>query len=368
MAPRAFWKGYLKLSLVSCPIALYPASTTSRRVSFHRINKTTGNRLTQQMVDPQLRGPAEQDGTDRGRDLGEGELHGESGKEIAVPARVVPGTHSALANESLRRDDESGPGQIERQTGSPSKHEMVAPVVSGAVDKANIGRGFEIGKGQYIEVTNEEIEQIRLESTHTIDIDSFVPGAEVDKRYLQTPYYIAPTDKIGQEPFAVIREAIRVANMAALGRVVLAGRERVILLEPFERGLLGTTLRYRYEVRDPAPYFEAISGIQIPDEMLNIAQHIVRTKSGHFDPQKFEDRYETALLGLLRDKQAGRQIEPVEVPRPQTVVNLMDALKKSLEAEEKVAPAERKSQRLAARKAKGGRQLTGRPRGRRGSS
>jgi DNA end-binding protein Ku len=368
MAPRAFWKGYLKLSLVSCPIALYPASTTSKRVAFHRINKATGNRLTQQMVDPQLRGPAEQDSTDRGQGPGEGEDRGESGKEVAMPAIVVEGARSAVAKEISRREHDSGPGQIEPQTDSPSKHEMVARVISGAVDKANIGREYEIGKGQYIKVTNEEIEQIRLESTHTIEIDSFVPGIEVDRRYLQTPYYISPTDKIGQEPFAVIREAIRVANMAALGRVVLAGRERVILLEPFERGLLGTTLRYCYEVRDPAPYFEAIAGIQIPAEMLNIAQHIVRTKSGHFDPLKFEDRYETALLGLLRDKQAGRQIEPIEAPRPQTVVNLMDALKKSLEAEAKVAPAERKSQGLATRKAKGARQLSGRSRGRRGSS
>ena len=227
MAPRANWKGYLKLSLVSCPIALYPASSASERVSFHRINKTTGNRLKQQMVDPETRE---------------------------------------------------------------------------AVDKESIGRGYEIAKGQYIEVEDEEIEKIRIESTHTIDIDTFVPRSEVDDRYLDSPYYLAPTEKVGQEPFAVIRDAIKQKGMAALGRVVLARREHVMMLEPRGKGLLGITLRYPYEVRDEALYFEDIPDIKIPDEMLKFAEHIVDTKAGHFDPAKFEDHYETALVALLKDK------------------------------------------------------------------
>lgn len=258
MAPRAYWKGYLKLSLVSCPIALYPASSASERVSFHRINKKTGNRLRQQMIDP--------------------------------------------------------------ETGEP-------------VAKEDIGRGYEIGKGQYLEIEDEELEKIQIESTHTIDIDTFVPKAEVDERYLESPYYLVPTDKVGQEPFAVIRDAIRDLNMAALGRVVLSRRERVVMLEPFERGLLGTTLRYPYEVRKEDAYFDDIAEVKLPAEMRELAAHIVKTKSGHFDPSKFEDRYETALVELLRRKQEGKRIEPIrEAPRPSNVVNLMDALRKSVQA------------------------------------
>jgi DNA end-binding protein Ku len=264
MAPRAYWKGYLKLSLVSCPIALYPASSASERVSFHRINKKTGNRLRQQMIDP--------------------------------------------------------------ETGEP-------------VAKEDIGRGYEVGKGQYIEIEDEEIEKIQIESTHTIDIDQFVPKAEVDERYLENPYYLAPTDKVGQEPFAVIRDAIRDLNMVALGRVVLSRREHVIMLEPFERGLLGTTLRYPYEVRKEDAYFDDIADVKLPAEMRELAAHIVKTKSGHFDPAKFEDHYETALVELLRRKQEGKRIEPIrEAPRPSNVVNLMDALRKSVQATGGEAP------------------------------
>src|ERR687887_548901 len=173
MAPRAYWKGYLKLSLVSCPIALYPAASSSERVSFNRINKKTGNRLKQQLVDA--------------------------------------------------------------ESGEP-------------VDKEDIGRGYEIGKGQYLQVEDEELEKIQIQSTHTIDINSFVPRAEIDDRYLDSPYYIAPTDQVGQEAFAVIRDTIRDKNMVALGRIVLTRREHVIMLEAFDKGLLAMTLRYPYEV------------------------------------------------------------------------------------------------------------------------
>ena len=187
MAPRAYWKGYLKLSLVSCPIALYPASSSSERVSFNRINKKTGNRLKQQNVDA--------------------------------------------------------------ETGEP-------------VDKEDIGRGYEIGKGQYLLVEDEELEKVKIESTHTIEIDSFVPRAEIDERYLDSPYYIAPTDQVGQEAFAVIRDAIRDKGMVGLGRVVLTRRERVVMLEAFDKGLLATALRYAYEVREPGRLFRRYPGPQ----------------------------------------------------------------------------------------------------------
>ena len=288
MAPRAYWKGYLKLSLVSCPIALYPASSASERVSFHRINKKTGNRLRQQMVDP--------------------------------------------------------------ETGEP-------------VAKEDIGRGYEVGKGQYIEVDDEELEKIQIESTHTIDIDQFVPKAEVDERYLENPYYLAPTDKVGQEPFAVIRDAIRDLDMVALGRVVLSRRERVIMLEPFERGLLGMTLRYPYELRKEDAYFDDIADVKLPAEMRELAAHIVKTKSAHFDPAKFEDHYETALVELLQRKQEGKRIEPIrEAPRPSNVVNLMDALRKSVQAAGGEAPKRGRSSPERRRAAPRARKSPGRTR------
>ena len=229
MAPRASWKGYLKLSLVSCPIALYPAASSSERISFNRINKKTGNRLKQQLVDA--------------------------------------------------------------ETGD-------------MVEKEDIGRGYEIGKGQYLQIEDEEIEKIRIESSHTITIDTFVPRFEIDDRYIDDPYYIAPTDQVGQEAFAVIRDAIREKRMVALGRVVISRREHVMMLEAFDKGLLATTLRYPYEVRDQAAYFEDISDLKLPADMKELAAHIVDSKTSHFDPSTFVDHYETSS-GRAAPSQAG---------------------------------------------------------------
>src|SRR6516165_7468649 len=262
MAPRANWKGYLRLSLVSCPIALYPASSLSEKVSFNRINRKTGNRLKQQNVDSET-------------------------------GEVVP------------RDD------------------MV--------------RGYEVAKGQYMIVEDEEIEAVQIESTRTIDIDQFVPKAEIDESYIDSPYYIAPDGPVGQEAFAVIRDTIAKLNMIAL--------------EPKGRGLVGTTLRYPYEVRDEKPYFEDIPELKLPKEMLDLAAHIVQTKSGHFDPSQFEDSYENALIDLLKKKQAGEKIEPARESPPPRVVNLMDALCASIDAEEKKAPAPSTRARRPAKKA-----------------
>src|SRR5882757_6896337 len=214
MAPRAYWKGYLKLSLVSCPIALYPASSTSEKVSFHRINRQTGNRLKQLLVDSDSEEP---------------------------------------------------------------------------VNKEDVTRGYEVGKREYIEVEDEELEKIQIESTHTIDIDTFVPRDEIDDRYLNAPYYITPNEKVGQEAFAVIRDAIKEKHMVALARVVLTRREHVVMLEPLGKGLLGITLRYPYEIRDEKAYFDDVPDLKLPDEMKQLASHIVDSKSGHFEPQKFVD-------------------------------------------------------------------------------
>jgi DNA end-binding protein Ku len=281
MAPRANWKGYLKLSLVSCPIALYPASSSSERVSFNRINKKTGNRLKQLLVDA--------------------------------------------------------------EGGDP-------------VDKEDIGRGYEVGKNQFVMVEDEELEKIRVESTHTIDIDSFVPRAEIDDRYVDSPYYIAPTDRVGQEAFVVIRDAIKEKGMVALGRVVIARRERVVAIEAFDKGLMALTLRYPYEVREPAAYFEDIPDLKLPAEMRELASHIVDSKATHFDPAKFEDHYETALVEMLRAKQAGHTVEsPKEEKESPRVINLMDALRASIGAETQKKPAAASTKARAGAKRKTGR-------------
>ena len=278
MAPRANWKGFLRLSLVSCPIALYPASSLREKVSFNRINRKTGNRLKQQNVDFET-------------------------------GEVVP------------RED--------------------------------IARGYEVSKGQYLVVEDEEFEAIQIESTRTIDIDQFVPKSEIDERYIDSPYYIAPDGQVGQDAFAVIRDTIGKMNMVALGRVVLTRRKHVIALEPKDRGLLGLTLRFPYEVRDQAAYFEDIPELKLPKEMLDLATHIVNTKSGHFDPAQFEDRYENALVDLLKKKEAGEKIEPAKAGPAPGVVNLMDALRASLDADKKKAPAPSVRARRPAKKKAG---------------
>jgi DNA end-binding protein Ku len=275
MPPRANWKGYLRLSLVSCPIALYPASSLSEKVSFNRINRKTGNRLKQQNVDS------------------------ETGEEVP-------------------RED--------------------------------IARGYEIGKGQYLIVEDDELEAVQVESTRTIEIDQFVPRNEIDDRYIDSPYYITPDGQVGQDAFAVIRDTISKMNMVALGRVVLTRREHVIALEPRGRGLLGMTLRYPYEVRDEQPYFEDIPELKLPKDMLDLASHIVSNKSGHFDPSHFQDRYENALVDLLKKKQVGEKITPIRGAPPPRVVNLMDALRASIDAEKKKAPAPSTQARRPAKK------------------
>jgi DNA end-binding protein Ku len=257
MAPRANWKGYLRLSLVSCPILLYPATSETEKVHFHQLNKATGNRLHFQKVD-------------------------------AETGEVVP------ANDIIK--------------------------------------GYEVGKGKgYVEVTDEDLEAIDIESTRTIDIDQFVPRDEIDDLYIDRPYYIVPDGKVGQQAFAVIREAIRKRGMVALGRVVLSTREHAIALEPRDRGIVGLLLHYPYEVREPRSYFDDIPKENTPKEMLNLASHIIETMIGHFQPKKFEDRYEDALRELIKRKQAGEEIAPANVEKSEKKMNLMDALRASLQ-------------------------------------
>jgi DNA end-binding protein Ku len=272
VAPRAYWKGYLKLSLVSCPIALFPATSEREKISFHQLNKKTGHRIKYRKVDA------------------------ESGDEV---------------------------------------------------DSADIIKGYEVGKGECIELDPEELEAVAIESKRVIDIDEFVPKKEIDELYLNSPYYIAPDGEVGQQAFAVIREAIRKEGMVAIGKVVFTSREHIIALEARDKGLLGITLRYPYEVRKPEEYFGDIPDEKIPKDMLDLASHIVKTKAGHFDPSKFDDRYEDALKDLLRKKQEGKPIERPERREPTKVINLMDALRRSVEASGARASAKTKSRQAA---------------------
>ena len=257
MAPRAYWKGYLKLSLVSCPIALFPATSEREKISFHQINKETGNRIRYKKVDA------------------------ETGDEV---------------------------------------------------DNSEIVKGYEVAKGEYIELDPDELEAVAIESKRIIDIEEFVPRNEIDELYLRDPYYIVPDGEVGQQAFAVIRDAIRKEGMVALGKVVFTSREHIIALEARGKGMLGVTLRYPYEVRSEAEYFDSIEDEKIPKDMIDLAVHIVETKTGHFKPQQFQDQYEDALKDLLRRKQKGEKIERPKERAPSNVINLMDALRQSVKA------------------------------------
>src|SRR6201746_2002641 len=257
MAPRANWKGFLKLSLVTCPVALFPATSETEKVTFNQINKQTGHRNKYTKIDA------------------------ETGDEV------------------------------------PSE---------------DIIKGYKVDTDTYVTVDKDELENIALESTRTIDIDEFVPRSEIDELYLVRPYYIVPDGKVGHDAYAVIRETIRTMDKVAIARVVLTNREHIIALEARGKGLVGMLLRYPYEIRDENEYFDDIQDVKVTKEMLDLARHIVETKSADFEPAKFEDRYENALVELLNQKRKGEPLRTSTKPRDTgNVINLMDALRKSLD-------------------------------------
>jgi DNA end-binding protein Ku len=234
---------------------------------------------------------------------------------------------------------------LSRETGNRLRRKLVDPETDEAVESDEQVKGYEIAKNEYVVMDEDEIDSVAIESTHTIDIETFVPRSEIDANYLDTPYYLAPNGKMGEEAFAVIREAMREKDVVGIGRVVLYRRERPILLEPRGKGLAATTLRYAYEVRDEAEYFEDIDETDVPDEMLDLATHIIGRKLAHFDPKRFEDRYQNALLELIKAKQHNRPVKTsTATPKTGNVVSLMDALRKSIAADkgagdEEAAPA-----------------------------
>jgi DNA end-binding protein Ku len=278
MAPRAYWKGYLKLSLVSCPIQLFPAISEREKIRFHQINRKTGNRIRYCKLD-------------------------------AVTGKLV--------------------------------------------SEEDIIKGYEVDKGHCIEINDDELKAVEIGSTHTIEIDQFVPRNEIDELYWNTPYYIAPESEVGRQAFAVIREAIKKEGMVALGNIVFTTREHVIAIGPRGKGMLGVTLRYPYEIRKEADYFDDIPDERVPKDMLDLATHIVEAKVTHFAPEKFEDHYEKALKELIKKKHHGEKLGKPKEPAPATVINLMDALRKSVTADRRAsrrsaAPPATRRQRTSA--------------------
>ena len=258
MAARPAWKGYLKLSLVSCSVAMYTATSTSSRVRLHIINRETGNRIRNQAIDSE--------------------------------------TGDVVENE----------------------------------DKV---KGYEADDGEYVLLEEDELDNVALETTHTIDIEEFVAREEVDEIYLDESFYLLPSEEVAYEAFAVIREAMKKKGWVGIGRVVTHRRERLLMLQSRGRGIAATALRYKNEVRDEREYFDDIPNVKVPRDMVELAEHILESKRGHFDPSKFEDRYEDALRDLIKAKRAGKAPPAPSEPRPSNVINLMDALRRSVKGE-----------------------------------
>jgi len=254
MAPRASWKGYIKLSLVSCPVRLYPATSTSERISFHQLHKDTHNRINMKPVDPEL----------------------------------------------------------------------------GLVERADLVKGYEYEPKQYVIIDESDLDAVRIESNHTMNIEAFVDASEVDIVYDDAPYYLAPDGAMAEETFVVLRDAMRKSGKVAIARLVLSSRERVVTIGPRDNGMFVCTLRNPSEVRSTSEYFVGIPETAPDAEMLELAEKLIEQKVTHFDPKKYEDRYETALMQMIKEKLKGHKPIVAAAPERGNVINLMDALKASL--------------------------------------
>jgi DNA end-binding protein Ku len=275
MAPRASWKGYIKLSLVSCPVRLYPAVSGSERIAFNQLHKDTHNRINMKPVDPEL----------------------------------------------------------------------------GLVERSDLVRGYEYEDKQYIIIEDSDLEAVRIESNHTLNIEAFVDESEVDVIYQDSPYYLAPDGKMAEETFAVLRDAMRAAGKVAIARLVMSSRERVVTIGARDKGMFVTTLRDPREVRSTSAYFDEIPDIKADPEMLQLAEKLIEQKVTKFDPKQYEDRYETALMEMIKEKLKGHKPIIAAAPERGNVINLMDALKASLGQAKPAAPSKSKSEAPAAKKA-----------------
>lgn len=274
MAPRASWKGYIKLSLVSCPVRLYPATSTSERITFNQLHKDTHNRINMKPVDPEL----------------------------------------------------------------------------GLVERSDLVKGYQYEDGQYVIIEPGDLEAVKLESNHTMNIEAFVDEDEVDEVYVDAPYYLAPDGAMAEETFVVLREAMKRSGKLAIARLVMSTRERVVTIGAREEGMLVCTLRNPNEVRSTAQYFDTIPDTEPDAEMLELAEKLIEQKVTKFNPKDYEDRYEKALMEMIREKLKGHKPVVAAAPERGNVINLMDALKASLGQSK---PPE-KSKPKAASKASGG--------------
>ena len=254
MAPRSSWKGYLKLSLVTCPVKLYPATSSNERIRFNQLHKDTHNRINMKPVDPEL----------------------------------------------------------------------------GIVERSDLVKGYEYEDKQYIIIDDSDLEAVRIESSHTINIESFVDEAEVDTIYEDAPYYLAPDGAMAEETFVVLREALRQSGKVAIARLVMSSRERVVTIGARDNGMFLHTLRNPAEVRASAEVFDSIPDTKPDPEMLQLAEALIKQKVAKFEPKNYEDRYETALMAMIREKLKGHKPIIADVPERGNVINLMDALKASL--------------------------------------
>ncbi|UPA27615.1 Ku protein [Shinella oryzae] len=283
MAPRANWKGFLKVGELVCPVALYTAASTSDRIAFHMLNRKTGHRLHREFIDS------------------------ETGKTV-------------------EREDQV--------------------------------KGYEVGDGDYIALDPEEIAAALPESDKTLEIEAFIACDDIDDLYFDKPYYLTPSDRHGDEAFALIREGMKKSNVAALAETVLFRRMRTVLIRPEGQGLVATTLNYDYEVRSAEAAFSDLPDVKLKGEMLELAEHIINTKKGRFDPKGFDDRYDAALAEVVKAKIEGRKIKPVKPKTEGKVIDLMEALRQSAGKSEK--PAKRKTKKPpAARKPAAGRRKAG---------
>jgi DNA end-binding protein Ku len=282
MAPRASWKGYLKLSLVSCPVRLYPATSSSERITFNQLHKKTHNRINMKPVDPEL----------------------------------------------------------------------------GLVERSDLVKGYEYEDKKYIIIEDSDLEAVRIESNHTMNIEAFVDEGSVDVIYQDTPYYLAPDGAMAEETFIVLREAMRRTGKMAIARLVLSSRERIVTIGPRESGMFVSTLRNPNEVRATGEYFGGIPESKPDAEMLELAEALIQQKKTTFDPKKYEDRYEVALMNMIKEKLKGHKPIIAAAPERGNVINLMDALKASLgqakppaKSKSKAEPAEKAAEKAPAKAA-----------------
>lgn len=267
MAPRTSWKGYLKLSLVSCPVRLYPAVSASERITFNQLHKDTHNRINMKPVDPEL----------------------------------------------------------------------------GMVERADLVKGYEYEPKQYVIIEDSDLEAVRIESNHTLNIEAFVDEGSIDVTYQDVPYYLAPDGKMADETFVVLRDAMRKTGKVAIARLVLSSRERVVAISARDKGMLVSTLRNPAEVRKTTEYFDEIPDLKADPDMLQLAEKLIEQKVTDFDFQKYEDRYEVALMEMIKQKLKGHKPIVAAAPERGNVINLMDALKQSLGQAKPSAPSKSKT-------------------------